>query len=375
MLLGSSNDKGAHPGGALLPIGEHLSTLARTTGSRLLVPGVYEYRSPTPAVRVSRLPTHCHYIARWISGPISPVRGIASMSNWSTVATAWNINTHLVSYTLPDILNIVNAALQCEQLQSSQEFSKQTSLFLQLPVEMRQAIYEAAILDDSDSAEGVVTPGSNNLLQTCRQIKMEAEPIRYQRPQSFSSQARFFHWLDRSHVANLERVRSLSIHVTDVDLSILLDPSTTNPRGHSTAWSVYQDELGKLERALRALPNLSNLTVIPPKDNRSMLLRHFYRVFVTMIPTRCPKLQRLELHDSTGALEYAPKLNEIPELIFTEAVHDRRTAVRQENLQREFTTPPRAVKIETDDIDGWSSSTRLSPRTLRRSRVTRVVSD
>ena len=297
------------------------------------------------------------------------------MSNWPVAPTISNINTHLVSYTLSDVFNIINAASKHEHIESSPESSDQTSLFFRLPAEMRQAIYEVAILDDSDSAESMMSSGSINLLQTCRQVKMEAEPIRYQRPQSFSSQAKFFLWLDHSHVSNLERVRTILLHLTDVDLSVLLDPSTTNHRRHSTAWSIYQEELSKLEKALRSLPNLSNLTIIPPKDNRSMLLRQFYRRFLAIIPTRCAKLQRLELHDTAGVLEYAPTLNAIREVVFTEAAYDHRTPVRQEELQREAATPPRVVKVETDDVDGWHASARLSPRSQRRSRVTRLVSD
>ena len=72
---------------------------------------------------------------------------------------------------------------------------------------------------------------------------------------------------------------------------------TFQGNGPSTksAWSIYQEELSKLEKALRSLPNLSSLTIIPPKDNRSMLLRQFYRRFLGIIPTRCAKLQRCEL--------------------------------------------------------------------------------
>ena len=297
------------------------------------------------------------------------------MSIWPIVAPAWNINTHMVSYTLPDILHTINAALRRNHPESSQISSAQTSLFLQLPAEMRQAIYEAAILDDNDSAESTTNLGSISLLQTCRQVKMEAEPIRYQRPQSFSSQARFFYWLDHNHASNLERVRTISLHLIDVDLSILLDPAATSPRRHPTAWSIYQDELVKLEKALRSLPNLSNMTIILPKDNRSMLLRQFYRMFLAMIPTCCPKLLRLELSDSMRALEYAPMLNDIPEVIFTEANLHQRNSVSDESQQREGTTPSRVVKIEPDDAEVWQASVRVSPRSQRRSRVIRVVSD
>ena len=245
------------------------------------------------------------------------------MVSWPAAPTFASINTYLVTYTLPSILEIVNTILRRRPSQPIEEEPEQSSGFFKLPGEMRQAIYEAAILDESDDSlddnDDDTTSGRLNLLQTCRQVKMEAEPIRYQRPQSFSSQARLFQWLDRSRTSNLERVRTLSLHLTDIDLTPVRDLTTTDVPVYPNAYSMYQEELAKLAEAFRCLPNLSSLTIIPPKDNRSALVRNFYFMFLAMLPTRCPKLTHLEVHDTKDVQPYIPALNSISNVIFTEA--------------------------------------------------------
>jgi hypothetical protein len=301
------------------------------------------------------------------------------MSNWSVLPTSANINTHLVSYSLLNILNIIDEAFQRIHPRPGLTTSEQTSPFLELPFEMRQAIYEAAILDDteggSDSEESATISTSINLLQTCRQVKMEAEPIRYQRPQSFSSQAKLFLWLDRSREANLERVHTLTLHLTDVDLSRLLDPTMTSAPKHPTAWSIYEEALGRLEDALRSLPNLSSLTIIPPKDNRSALLKKFSQLFLTTIPTHCPKLKRLELHDTKRVLEHVPTLHSIREVVFTEHQHDHAQVGAEDGEEGEAVLSPRMMKVDADAADRRPTHSTLSTKAKRRSRVTRVVSD
>ena len=184
---------------------------------------------------------------------------------------------------------------------------------------MRLAIYEAALLNDSDSDESNYSIDEDedlSLLQTCRQVNMEAQPVLYRRPKSFTSQSKLFSWIDRGQRANLERVRMLKLQLTDVDLSALLQ-QTPSKRKPTTAWSLYQAELEQLQEALRSMPNLSSLTIIPPKGSGSMLLTSFYRDFLASIPGRCPKLRILELHDSEELLNVYPGLKDVQDLRFT----------------------------------------------------------
>lgn len=239
---------------------------------------------------------------------------------------------------------------------------------------MRQAIYEAAILDNSDGGSDIdvtMASSSASLMQTCRQVKIEAEPIRYQRPQSFSSQAKLFAWIDRSQPSNLERVRTLCLHLTDVDVSPLLQQAVGVPARFSNAWTIYNHELAKLDEVLRALPNLTNLTILPPKQRHAMSVK-FYRMFLQIIPSRCLKLKRLEIHDTKDVLHYAPMLKDIQEIIFTKVAQENADS-RASNREPIEASP--AIKIEADDLEARRHRSSPTPRSMRRSRVTRVVSD
>lgn len=63
---------------------------------------------------------------------------------------------------------------------------QQESPVLAIPPELRDGIYTAALSGSSDLA----------LLQTCRQINMEAQPALFQRPVTHSSQASLFAWAE-----------------------------------------------------------------------------------------------------------------------------------------------------------------------------------
>lgn len=302
------------------------------------------------------------------------------MSARPVVPAFGNINTHLVSYTLPNVLRKITAAAQRIKVQSNPTPPEHSSPFFRLPAEMRQAIYEAAILGESDgifdSDENTISSTSINLMQTCRQVKIEAEPIWYQRPQSFSSQAKLFAWLERSLASNLERVRTLTLHLTDVDISPLLVHAALNPTRPSTVWPFYQMELGNLEHALQSLPNLTHLTIYPPGNNGSEFPKKFYRSFLRELPVQCPRLQQLELHDTNEILSKVPILNKIPELTFAVIRHDHRHLHPQEWEQGQVAPLSPVVKVANDDdAEVLSHQLSPSPRAQRRSRVTRIVSD
>jgi hypothetical protein len=297
------------------------------------------------------------------------------MSTRRIILAFGNINTHLVQHSLADILDTIKTALQRITASSKHTASEQPSPFFRLPLEMRQAIYEAAIFDDSDggpnSDENMTPSTSASLVQTCRQVKIEAEPKRYQRPQSFSSQRKLFAWIDHSRHSNLERVRTLTLHLTDIDVSSVLVPNIFDPHEGVRPSDLYRHELAQLEDALRCLPNLASLTIIPPKKNHAML-SNFYRSFLVCIPTRCPKLMRLELHDTNDILAYAPTLNNIEEVVFTEVAHEDSHATECNGGHEGAST---VVKVESDDFEAPPAQFTPSRRAMRRCRVTRVTTD
>lgn len=300
------------------------------------------------------------------------------MSNWPVALVSSNINVHLISTSAQDILAIVAVALQRLQSRSpSAAETEQPCYFLQLPPEMRLAIYEAALLDHSDSDESSYSTDEDedlSLLQMCRQVNMEAQPVLYQRPKSFTSQAKLFSWIGRSQRSNLERVRTLKLQLTDVNLSGLLLQQTSSRRKHTTAWSLYQAELEKLEEALRSMLNLSSLTIIPPKESGSMLLKGFYRAFLASIPSRCPKLRKLELHDNEEVLKDVPTLNEIRDVNFTKSTPrdepSRSSEQSQEERQGPSTGP--SSKVIVDEVEKRrASAPPATPSTRRRTRTSR----
>ena len=176
---------------------------------------------------------------------------------------------------------------------------RQPPAFLNLPAEVRLAIYQAALIDKQVNT---------SLLHLCRQVGMEAQEILYKRHASFDAQAKLFAWIRRSRTANLSRVRSITIRLTDVDLSALLEPPTARRQTRTSIWTLYKDDLEKLEQSLSSLPNLARLTVTPPRIGRSSLLRGLYHEFLSSVPKRCPRLRHLDLHDTEEVLECVPEI-------------------------------------------------------------------
>ena len=306
-----------------------------------------------------------------------------AMSRWSLALTTSHTNTHLVTSPVADVFKDIAVALKY-LISTAPLKSQKTSIFFQLPPEMRLAIYEAALLDsdDSDSSETSNDSNSVNLLKTCRQVNMEAQPVISQRPKSFTSQAKLFTWIDRSQRFNLERVRTLTLQLSDIDLAPLLEQQTTARRKNMTAWSLYQAELERLEEALRGLPNLSCLTIIPPKESQSLLVKTFYRSFLARIPKRCPKLKKLELHDSKELLTETPELNEIREVTFTGPVAKSSRAVESSSSagqSKEDGTKfdlPRNAKLDVHRKErGRVSASPPSPIERRRARASRSMSE
>lgn len=192
------------------------------------------------------------------------------------------------------------------------------SQLLQLPRELREEIYLLALLH---------SPNPTSLLQTCPQITMEAQPLLYQRPVKLSSQAKLFDWIDRSRAQNLRQVRHLSLHLTDIDLSPLLASDRSRSRDQNqnqnenspkppSAWSLYEDELARFDTALRSLPSLTEITIVPPRVMHSQLLRGMYLSLLALIPRLHPGLKLLVVHDDETILDVVKPLQGIPKVVF-----------------------------------------------------------
>lgn len=196
------------------------------------------------------------------------------------------------------ILEDISDALQTSS-DADHRRKKHRSLLLALPAELRTAIYTAALLDNDNDT---------SLLRTCKQIYMAASPTLYQRPASFSSQASLTSWVERSQEADLKRVRTLSLELTDIDMSSLIDNDLERTSPRPTAWSLHQRELEKLDRALRSLSGLRNLSITPPEKIHSQLMKAMYLSFLAMISTRLPSLAELTIHDDESSMNKVPSL-------------------------------------------------------------------
>ena len=172
-------------------------------------------------------------------------------------------------------------------------------LLLDLPAELRIAIYEASLLGPRPALA---------LLYICHQIAMEALSTLYQRHITFGSQAELFAFIERSRSSNLSRVRTLSLRFTDINLSAVWEDKRQT---RSSVWTLYQEELTRLDGALVALPSMTELTISPPTGSRSHLLRGLYLSFLALIPIRYPKLQHLYIDEAEAVLDKVPGLREL----------------------------------------------------------------
>ncbi|KAK3679446.1 hypothetical protein LTR78_001007 [Recurvomyces mirabilis] len=207
-----------------------------------------------------------------------------------------------------------------------------TPPIFRIPAELRLDFYALALLvDDSDL----------RLLQTCKQINMEARPILYQRPLTLTSQAQFFELVQRSDPVDLLRIHDVTLHLTDISLSSLLDGFAG-----ITAWALYQQELERLDRAFRTISGLRRLVLRPPAVNHSQLLRGMYLSFLGLIPQHHPSLQNLVIEDNKDLLNKVPSLRDLPNVHFT--ITTDSTPDRKQTCSR---SPTVKVEVEENEED------------------------
>jgi hypothetical protein len=181
------------------------------------------------------------------------------------------------------------------------------SPLLQLPRELREDICLFALLASD-------TPIS--LITTCHQLNMEAQPLLYQRPVKLSSQTKLFDWVRRSRASNLKQVRHLALQLTDIDMTPSLVFDKAQAQRAPSAWSMYEDELSRFDAALRSLPNLTEITIVPPRAMHSQLLRGMYLSLLALIPRLHPGLKLLIIHDEQATLDVVSALRALPKVIF-----------------------------------------------------------
>nr|OQO15593.1 hypothetical protein B0A51_17719 [Rachicladosporium sp. CCFEE 5018] len=144
------------------------------------------------------------------------------------------------------------------------------------------------------------------MMTTSHTMTVEAKPLLFARALTFPSQHKLLSWIAQHSQTDLNRVRDLTLRLSDIDLTPLLEG---NPRGG--VWSFYAAHLAELQLSLRHLPNLKKLTVVPPRNMHSTLLRGFYLTLLSMIPKLWPRLKLLVIHDDEATLKAVPSLSQV----------------------------------------------------------------
>ncbi|KAF7191945.1 hypothetical protein HII31_06755 [Pseudocercospora fuligena] len=199
---------------------------------------------------------------------------------------------------------------------------------------------------------------SNAPFRPATQHSMETPLVLSHRPVNFISQQKLFTWIEQSQQQDLARVRTLSLRLTDIDLSPLLAATSSSGGGETeSAWGLYNTELERLDGALRCLPGLEHLTIVPPSRNKSSLLRGIYRSFLSQIPKRCLKLQHLIIHDFETLLETVPELKNVRKVDFEEpttasSLSRSPNSLHSRMMADKGKAKDAVVKMEVDTDDG-----------------------
>lgn len=220
------------------------------------------------------------------------------------------------------------------------------SPLLQLPRELREDICLFALLNS-------YTPLS--LIVTCHQLNMEAQPLLYQRPVRLSSQSKLFDWVSRSRGSNLKQVRHLALQLTDIDLSPTLVFDRTEAQNTPSAFSLYENELSRFDAALRSLPSLTEITVVPPRAMYSQLLRGMYLSLLALIPRLHPGLKLLIIHDDPTTLDVVTSLRRLPKVVFKDAQAGKSVGdskVKKSASPQSRSPRGKSVKVKIEG-EGW----------------------
>ena len=209
---------------------------------------------------------------------------------------------------------------------------------LQLPKELRLLMYEAMFIKSEDAIP---------LLQSCHQIHDDARPTLYQSPASFSSQDSLFAWLSRSSDANLQHMTRLRLTLTDIDLSPLFEQRLTGNRfQRPTVWTLYNNMLQRLRYGLGRLSSLTALTIASPTNAHIAFRQAVYQRLLESLPSICPHLHTLVLHEREDILERVPALCRVPHVICTEELSRTRYETNDDGVK----STPRPATVNFEDM-------------------------
>jgi hypothetical protein len=225
--------------------------------------------------------------------------GDAATKSWASGASDTSAKSTLDSPLNLEACHIANAIPN----------SQQACLLLALPPEFCSYIYTFLPFRSNRTSP---------LLQTCHHTDAA---IVLGLPMSFSSQAKLYAWLSTASDSDIKRLRDLTLRLTDIDLTPLFEnhhpssPSSSRRESRQSAWSLYQQDLEKLDRAMKSLTGLAELTIIPPEQGTA-LVRGMYLTALGIVANRCKGLRCLTVRDREDVREKVPGLGKLGKVVF-----------------------------------------------------------
>jgi hypothetical protein len=178
----------------------------------------------------------------------------------------------------------------------------------ELPEALRQRIYE-----------GVLSDGRNTipLLQTCRRIFAEVQPLVLDAPITFHSQYDLVEWMGIVGTTYAKGVKKLNLTIQDLEVL-----PTSRDSGH-LSWpslsllELYQSEAEKVVELLSRLPAITELSLLKPDTVRSYLYTDYYLAILRRVTADLPHLNAIKFHSDEYPLYFVKVLPNLRRLSFT----------------------------------------------------------
>jgi hypothetical protein len=178
----------------------------------------------------------------------------------------------------------------------------------ELPEALRQRIYEVVLCEGKNTVP---------LLQTCRQILAEAQPLLLSAPVAFHSQYDLVEWIGTVGLTYAKGVRTL--HLTLQDLEVL---PASRDSGH-LSWpslsllELYQSEAEKMLELLSKMPNITELSLLKPDTVRSYLYTDYYFAILRNATIDLPHIKAIKFHSDEHPLSFIKATPNLRKLSFT----------------------------------------------------------
>lgn len=238
--------------------------------------------------------------------------------------------------------------------------------FFHLPQELRDEVYRELFSS---------SPCNPQALRVCKQFYREALPFVYTHELRFGSQNSLWQWLERRGALHASYVKAIRLAIHDIDLSPLLDSLSSQPPPRPRSPELFNQELERLEHALRKLTNLHELTLDrvqtrPPRSHQRLAL---CRSFIELVTRLCPRLCRLSFDTDQQSLVCVAGLRNLQSLRLTGYSQHNTPAETLEILlglpqltELEIdNTPKRPFCLSQNDYHGERPHQSISPDVLR----------